>query len=187
MTIWSSLCRGGCPRRMASPGSTSARHVSRPSPGGALYAEGLALGVWPHLGASPACAACPLHGHADAEGPAVGVDAERGSLASGHVAPRPPDGVDTPRGKPSASGSPPLTATALRGQTPTATTPRVFFPVGIERGRRRLLLRRGRAGLRRGTWTPTRYAEGCRRRSLRRGPGVATPRAAGRRRRAPFL
>ncbi|KAK1604158.1 hypothetical protein QYE76_027831 [Lolium multiflorum] len=31
------------------------------------------------------------------------------------------------------------------------------------------------------------YAEGCRRRSLRRGPGVATPRAAGRRRMRRFL
>ncbi|KAK1620517.1 hypothetical protein QYE76_026034 [Lolium multiflorum] len=125
---------------------------ARPSPGGALYAEGLALGVWPHLGASPACAACPLHGHADAEGPAVGVDAERGSLGVVTHAPR---WRGYAEGN-AVGGSPPLTATALRGQTPTATTPRVFFPVGIERGRRRLLLRRGRAGLRRGTWTPTR-------------------------------
>ncbi|XP_071681606.1 uncharacterized protein [Lolium perenne] len=139
----------------ASPGGREVTpvHEGGRSPGrsaGAFppYAEGNAVGIGPwhdHM-VEPMPRALPsaygltwqprprvprVHcmGHADAEGPAVGVDAERGSLASVHVAPRPPDGVATPRGKPSASGSPPLTATARRGQTPTATTPRFVFPV----------------------------------------------------------
>nr|XP_051229033.1 serpin-Z2A-like [Lolium perenne] len=63
-------------------------------------------------------------GHAVAEGLAVGVDATRGSLATRHVAPRRPDGVAMPRARPSASDGAPLTATARRGQTPRAATPR---------------------------------------------------------------
>jgi hypothetical protein len=63
---------------------------------------------------------------------------------------------------PSVSLAAPLTSTARRHATPTASTPRGFFTVGIKPGRRGLALRRRPTYLCRGTQTPRRHAEGSR-------------------------
>ena len=158
------------------------RHRPWRRPYGQVYAEGVALGVdrrtrSRHVArSSPGKLALCRGGCPQRRRPA-------GCTSSRHVAPFVAGSLPYAEGRPSASADAPLTATSRRQETPRAATPR--GPAGRRRRSRTPRARR----------TPTARlatprdleAEGCRRRSLRRWPGAATPRAAGRRQRAPFL